>query len=477
MANKTRFHFDIMDIHDEVTGSCHLVIVKFPNGENLKFIVDAGLFQGQRKEEENKKDRNYEKFPFEPENVDFALITHVHVDHVGRLSFLVKSGYRNPIYATNITSMFFSKALKDCVKVLRANAKRKNMGSLYNEDDVDKTLELVKPCDFDEVYYVHKNVKVTFLKNGHLLGAAMILVQISYPGYEDINILFTGDYNNKNVFFDVPELPDWVKNLRLTIVQEATYGNMNSCEIEKCFEGRGSEEIEKKHSVIVPVFALGRAQELLYTVKQMQEKGMISDDIPIYLDGKLAIMYTFMYLEELQEYIKPEMRDFLPQNLKLVDKESRKELLQSCECKIILTTSGMGSDGPAQSYIPTYISNKYAMIHFTGYTPPDTTGGILKRANKGEVVQIGGALKKKFARVEYTTEFSSHAKADEMIEFLQQFNNLKLVLINHGEINVKELFAKRVLEEVNTKDVGILGEYFFRVDSYGLVKTMNNKFL
>ena len=480
MGNKARFHFDIMDVHDEVTGSCHLVIVKFPNGETLKFIVDAGLFQGQRKEEEegkNKKDRNYMQFPFYAEDIDFALVTHVHVDHIGRLPFLVKLGFNKAIYMTNATDMFLPLALMDCDKVLRANAKRNNISSLYDENDVEDTLKLVKTCNYDETYYIHKSIKVTFFRNGHLPGAAMILVQIAYPEYEDINILFTGDYNNKNMFFDIPELPDWVKDLRLTVVQESTYGDMDSTEVVSCFAKRVSEEITKHHTVLAPGLSLGRIQELLYVVKQMQDTGMIPKSVPVYLDGKLAIRYTNLYLKELQEEFKEEMCDFLPENLTIVDKELRKELLESKECKIILTTSGMGSYGPAQTYIPAYISNKNIMIHFTCYTPPDSTGGILKNAEEGEVVKIGGIFKKKFARVEYTTEFSSHAKADEMIAFLQQFTNLKLVLINHGETETKEIFARRVLEEVETKEVGTLGEYFFRVGSYGLIKTMTAKFL
>lgn len=175
--------------------------------------------------------------------------------------------------------------------------------------------------------------------------------------------------------------------------------------------------------------------------------------------------------------IKPEMRDFLPDNLTWVDKESRGSVLEDENKKIILTTSGMGSYGPAQVYIPEYISRNKALIQFTGYTAEGTMGNRLKSTELGEMVEVGGLIAKKRADVEYTTEYSAHAKADEMIAFLKQFKNLKLVLVNHGESQTKEIFAERIVNEVDTKRVGLLGrEYFFRVDPYGLVKTLTTKF-
>ena len=132
---------------------------------------------------------------------------------------------------------------------------------------------------------------------------------------------------------------------------------------------------------------------------------------------------------------------------------------------------------PAQMYISQYIRRKGALIHFTGYTAEGTLGARLKDAEEGSPVEVAGIVTKKRATVEYTTEYSAHAKADEMIAFLQQFRNLKLVLVNHGEPEVKELFADRIVDQVDTKDVGILGrKYFFRVNPYGLAKTLSTKF-
>ena len=137
----------------------------------------------------------------------------------------------------------------------------------------------------------------------------------------------------------------------------------------------------------------------------------------------------------------------------------------------------MGSYGPAQVYIPAYLPNKKALIHFTGYTAEGTLGRKLKDTTPGDTIQVFGLMLVKKAEVEYTAEYSAHAKADEMIEFLKQFTNLRMVLVNHGQSAVKETFANRIMNEVAPRNVGILGNgYLFRVDTYGLIKTMGTKF-
>lgn len=470
MGKKERFYADVMAMHPEVTGSCNLVIVKLPNAETIRFVVDCGLFQEREYEELNST------LPFNAENVDFCLITHNHVDHTGRLPFMVKSGFFNKIYATETTCKLLPLALNDSFKVLRDVSKRKNKKCLYNEIDVERTLLCLEPCKYYETIEIGQNVKIIFLNNGHLIGAALILVQISYPGFNDINLLFTGDYNKQNMFFDVNPIPEWILELPLTVIQEATYGDMDTNEMHKCFKDNILKCIDGDGTVLVPVFSLGRSQEILYELKCMQDEGILSVDIPIYFDGKLAIKYTNLYIKDGLD-IKDDMKNFLPTNLTFVDKSNRSEVLEGTERKIILTTSGMGSYGPAQVYIPEYITRENALIHFTGYTAEGTLGSRLKNTEMGKTVEVGGLITRKRATVEYTTEYSAHAKANDMIEFLKQFRNLKLVLVNHGETEVKTTFANRILNEVEVKKVGLLGrEYFFRINPYGLVKTLSTKF-
>lgn len=457
---------DIFGLHPEVTGSCIHVRVRLPSDETICFLCDCGLFQEKEYESLNRT------FSFNPKKVDFCLVTHNHVDHTGRLPFLTKEGFYGKIYTTKTNCKLLPLALMDSLRVLRDSAKRKNEKMLYSEEDVKKVLHLLKPCEFENTICIGNYIKVTFFKNGHLIGASLILVQICYPGCQDINLLFTGDYNNKNMFFKVPPLPEWVLELPITIIQESTYGNMNTTEIMKgFFEKNIIKCIENEGSVVALVFSLGRAQEILYLTKLFQKKGELKG-IPIYFDGNLAIRYTKMF-DDLG--IEEEMKgNFLPDNLIYVDKLNRKLVLNDKSKKIIITTSGMGSYGPAQIYIPEYLNRDNALIHFTGYTADGTLGSRLKNTEPGEMVQVGGLLVKKVAKVEYTTEFSAHAKADEMINFLKKFKKLKLVLVNHGRKESRKIFAERIAREVKPKNVGILEEdYIFRVNTFGLVKTIN----
>ena len=221
ISKERRFYVDIMAVHPEVTGSCNLIIVKQPDNSTVKFVVDCGLFQ------ERQYSKNNEVLPFNPANIDFCLVTHNHVDHTGRVPFLVNKGYDKEIYMSKTTAKLLPLALEDSYRVLKDVAKRQNHPSLYNEGDVTQTIKLVHGCDYEETIQIRPNIKATFFRNGHLMGATSILVQIASDGYENINLFFTGDYNNKNMFFDVPELPKWVVELPLTVIQESTYGNMN----------------------------------------------------------------------------------------------------------------------------------------------------------------------------------------------------------------------------------------------------------
>ncbi len=470
MGIRNNFYADIMAFHPEVTGSCILVVVKYPNGNTSKFIVDCGLFQESKYSEYNNK------LFFNADELDFALVTHNHVDHIGRLPFLMKNGFSKNIYMTNDTQKIIRLALSDSYKVLRGISKREHKQCLYSETDVERTLHSIVGCNYFKKTQVTPNISVNFLSNGHLIGAAMIWVQISFPEYEDINILFTGDYNNKNLFFDFLPVPKELKSLPLTIIQESTYGDMDSSSIQKCYEKNIVSAINEGKTVITPVFSLGRSQEILYVLKTLQKSGKLSDSIPVYFDGKLAIQYTNLYLKD-EFNLNEDMKDFLPDNLTFIDKETRDNILYDNNPKIILTTSGMGSYGPAQTYIPAYLSRKNALIQFTGYTAEGTLGNRLKTTPKGETVEVGGLMVIKRADVEYTTEYSAHAKSDELISFLQQFEKLKLVLINHGETAVKKTYAEKVVKKVDTQYVGILGEeHLFRINPYGLVKTLTTKF-
>ena len=470
MGNKARMYLDIMALNPEVTGSCFLCILKLPTKESVKFVVDCGLFQ-----EEEYESFNYD-FPFDPNNIDFALLTHNHVDHTGRLPLLFKEGFDGNIYCSQQTKCFLPLALNDSCKVLKDVCKRKHTKQMYTDTDVEKAICNTIGLDFNSKTEINPNVNVTFLKNGHLIGAAMILVEIHYPGEEDINILFSGDYNNKNAFFDIDILPQEIREKRISLIIESTYGKMVSTEIEYTFKTNLLNSLQDEKTIVIPVFSLGRSQEILLKLKEFQDEETLDKNIPIYFDGNLAHAYTNLYLN-CDEILEPERRDFIPENVTLVDSTNRNDLLNVEECKIIVTTSGMGTYGPAQVYLPYFISKRKAAIMFTGYTAENTLGRILREAEKGEFVKIGGLMVRKNADVFSTTEFSSHAKSDEILELVRQFENLRAVIINHGEESDKEEMAKKIIHELEIPHVGILDRnYFFRIDTWGINKTLSTKF-
>lgn len=156
----------------------------------------------------------------------------------------------------------------------------------------------VSTIDFAKSVDINPNIRLTVFKNGHLIGAAILLIQIRYKGYPNINLLFTGDYNPKNIFFNVPKLRKAVKELPLTIIQESTYGTTNSNEVIECFEENVLECIKGGGTVVNMAFSLGRFQEILYKLKSMQDEGKLSTDIPIFADGTLGLRYTALFSKE-----------------------------------------------------------------------------------------------------------------------------------------------------------------------------------
>lgn len=476
MGNSNRFYVDVMALHKEVTGSCILNTIKFPDGTTKKILIDCGLFQEQEYSDLNKS------FPFNPDNIDYVVVTHNHVDHTGRLPLLVQQGYRGKIHMSDNTSVLIKNALIDSYKVLKKRAELANEKLLYTETDVDNTLELVCSHPFEESIWLDNNIKLTFFMNGHLPGAIVLLIQIRYRDkddpykYDNINLLYTGDYNNKNMFFDVSPIPKWVHQLPISIIQEATYGSTTSSEINYVFEENILKAIEEGKEIVIPVFSLGRSQEIMYVLKQLQDEGKLSTNIPIYFDGKLGIRYTHLYLSTALN-LNDKCKNFLPENFTFVtDKSLRETILSDQKCKIILTTSGMGSYGPAQIYLPAFLKRSNALIHFTGYLAEGTLGRNILESEENSTVDIFGLQVKKKSQVKFTSEFSAHAKSDELLDFLRPFENIKMLLINHGESSTKKDYADIVINEFDPKDIGILNrDYLFRLNAYGFVKSLSAK--
>lgn len=487
--------YEMSCLHKEVTGSANILTYHLPNGCNKKVLIDCGRFQ----------EYDYEKFndnfpsQLHPESIDYAFLTHTHIDHCGQFPLLIKQGYDKHIYCTNDAKELIKPALIDCAKILENDAtylsKKKKMliEPIYDLDDVKRTLRRVMGLNYNEPFKLDDNLSVTFLGNGHMLGAAMILLQISYKGCETVNLLFTGDYNVDNLFQDVPGIPKWVKKLKLIVIQESTYGDSTTNEIKYTYDDTLVSLIQDNKTVISPVIACERAEQVLIKIKNLQKNNILSKRIPLYLAGSLACEYFKIYANKSKI-------DFIPQNLILVTSkktnihspmlegknlevidEIPNEVLESKGPKIILTTSGMADKGKAPYYLSKLANRDDVSVLFTCYLPSNTLGYTLKNIKSGSeyTFKVYGEKVKSQINCEilHTNEFSSHAKSDQLIDLLKEFPNIAGVFVNHGNTKTKEFYAQEVANKINPPFVNILDRsIFYSLSSYEILKISNSKY-
>ena len=275
-------------------------------------------------------------------------------------------------------------------------------------------------------------------------------------------------------FFEVSDLPNWVTELPLHVICESTYGHVDSNETKISVFCDNIENWLKvgKKTIIIPTLSLGRYQEIAYVLKEMQRENRISTSIPIRFDGNLAIKYTCLYKNDLQ--ISPEMRDFMPLNSSFV--EDRAGVIGYDGQQIIITTSGGANFGPAPDYVNAFIEKSNAAFHFTSYLWEESLGRQMLETKTGNYVKVGAVLRKKIADAATTSEYSGHAKRDELLQFLSTLQNIRSLVITHGEPDVKESFGEYCEANLNVKNVAIAGiGYTIRVNTYGICKTIFEK--
>lgn len=466
---KSKTYVDIRGYHKGVTGSTLRNTVHFSDGTVFRYLVDYGMYQG----EGHSRGLDYND-SVNPDKIGAILLTHPHLDHDGALPIFVKKGYDKKIYMTDAADAVIDIGFHDSYNIMKRDAVILKTAPLYSENDIERTLNQIQKVRYEEPVDIMKDKRITatFFDNGHLIGASIILVQIKEFGNEDINILYTGDYKSTNCFLDIKPLPYWVYALpNLTIVCEATYGTTNSWDVEHTWEADIVKACFKNRIIVNTAFAQGRFQELMFRIRKLKEKRLIPEDYPVKVDGKTGIDYTFRYLSNSNIiHFKEDSMNFFPENLQFVDNKTRASIMNDKKGKIIITTAGMGSNGPAKEYIKKFLPNQNALIYFPGYTSEGTVGRRVFESKYEENVLIGGTEVTKRAQVLQTLEFSSHATADELIDFLGKFAP-KSVLFNHGTIECKETLEKRTQKELGVKKTGILGQgYVYRINQYGIDK-------
>ena len=445
--------------HNEVTGSSFLVVIERPDGVTYRILVDKGYFQ-----EPSYRWLNYVD-DLNPENVDAIIVTHTHIDHIGLIPKVVRQGYRNPIYMTEISKELIGSLWYDSADQQEENAsymrykypnEAHKFNSLYYGEDVANALKLCVDVAYYKTIEILPGVKLTFWENAHILGASMVLLQCSYVGMKPLNFLFTGDFKFENSFTRVPMIPKWFRNMELIVFCESTYGTTRRDEIKTCFESNIMEGFERNQDILIGAFAQDGMQRVLHDLRIWQDAGRIPDNYEICLDGPMGICFNDMYRNILKWYNEPKM-DFMPKGIRYIDSKSRTSIFSGEKRKIVITTSGMLSNGPARTYVPMFLQRENALIHLVGYAAEETLARKLLEAKREDVVEYGLATYPKKCVIKTTRERTSHATEDELLKLINLFKNIKFLGINHGNTDVKYEFYEDVLLECpNVEQAGIL---------------------
>lgn len=469
ISKSKQFYVNVYSRHSGVTGSSFLNSVHWPDGRNVRFLVDAGAAQGV----DNKGFYN-DFFPYNAEKIKFIILTHGHHDHQGLLPVVVRQGFVGPIFSHYATADLMHISLYDSCKI----ADQYTGQPICLKNEVEKTLDMFVGCTYKKILKPDKNIRIVFYSNGHLVGAVITLIIISCPGEEDITLLYTGDYKDNNIFFNVEMPPKQVRDLNISaIFIESTYGGVDSTNpmFEKCLERNSVQALKEGKTIVYPAFSKGRCQEVLYYIKMWKNKGVIPGSTPVYLDGKSAQEHTTSYMyDELG--IKKIMKNFVPKGLMYVPRtkdrlEYRRKIMESSNPKIIVSSGGMASYGPITNYIEHYLDKNDVLIHLLGYCSPESQGYKLLSTPLGESLNYNGSTHRKNCSVEKTSELSAHAPRNKLLNLIKYFPNTKSIIINHGEKEVKSSFREYLLDNTELSEEMIAISHpdtAFRIESQGI---------
>ena len=447
-----------------VTGSNFLV-----EGAGKKFLVDCGLYQGSTREEI----KNNEPFPYNVDEIDFMLLTHAHIDHSGRIPKLYKDGYRNPIFATNATCDLCAIMLPDSGHIQETETEWKNkkrirrgediLVPIYDAETAAKSLELFRGVGYDQIIEIDDNIHVRFNDAGHMLGSSIIEVWVKEEG-ENKKIVFSGDIGNN----DIPLLdePTMIEDADF-LVMESTYGDRKHIENEnkaERFIKIVTDTISQGGTVVIPSFAVGRTQEILYELNKF--KGSSNDTpefdrrfdllmhTPVYVDSPLAISATEVFREnmdlfdeETQELIKRGDNPLEFPGLKFTQTvEESKELNESDESCIIISASGMCEVGRIKHHLKHNIWNPKNTILFVGYQAIGTLGR--KIVDGAKTVKIFGEEVSVNARIEYIEGYSGHADQQGLLNFVYSFiKKPDHIFLVHGEEQGQKVLKEKITED------------------------------
>ncbi len=426
-----------------VTGSRFLL-----QADSLRVLVDCGLFQGPR----IWKERNWSDFPVDPSTVDAVILTHAHIDHSGYLPRFVKLGFRGPVYCTPATIDLLRLMLPDSGHIQEEDAQFANKKQytrhdpalpLYTEQDARDCLELLRPVDFYTGLRL-KDVEFSLLRAGHILGSAMI--EIKHSGH---TVTFTGDLGRPAQF--ITKEPDSIHRTNY-LVMESTYGNRLHQNIN--VKEKLAEVIKRTASnggtVIVPAFAIGRTQELLFLLRNLEEAGEIPQ-LPVFIDSPMAIQALSIYdryvadsSTELAELRRKDSTPFVCHHIHSMrtvqESMTLNEVKYPC---VIISASGMATGGRILHHLKRRIQDHRNTVLFIGFQAEGTKGRFLVEGAKE--IKIHGKQIPVRASIEYMDGLSCHADYEEILQWLQHFKEAPArTFLVHGEESASMSLAQKI---------------------------------
>ena len=475
-----------------VTGSNYLV-----EAAGKKFLVDCGMWQGSSElEEENAQD-----FEFDPKEIDFMLLTHAHIDHSGRIPKLYNEGFKNKIYAHKATCDLCALMLPDSGHIQEMESEWKNKKRirkgleprepLYTAEQAARCLEIFEAVKYDEIIEIDENIHARFNDAGHMLGSSIIEVWVKEDGKETKTV-FSGDLGNN----DIPLLasPTMIETADF-LVMESTYGSrlhVRNDEKAELFLKIVSETLDKGGTVVIPSFAVGRTQEILYELNKLKEKKDDEEFIkqyetlmkaPVYVDSPLAISATEVFKDNtdlFEDEIKEEILrgdnplEFPGLKFTMTTDES-KALNEDNTPAVIISASGMCEVGRIKHHLKHNLWNPKSTILFVGYQAPGTLGYSI--VNGAKTVKIFGEEIAVNARIEYIEGYSGHADQEWLMNFIYSFiTKPKHIFLVHGEEDSQNVLQEKIINEAGINTViPNFGETYELNDEIPVVKTIERK--
>ena len=438
-----------------VTGSCHLVKIA-----SLRILIDCGMFQG-----EGGHKKNYDAFGFDPSKIDYLILTHAHLDHIGRVPKLIKEGFHGKIIATKPTKdiakimlLDSAKILKEEYKTLRRKAKRRGEEALifeplYSEANVKELFSKKwKTLDYFQEHKLGHHIVVTLGNAGHILGSAFVMINYMQEN-KSKRIVFSGDIGSpKRLIIDGADNVAKADSLFI----ESTYGDRNHKPLEesiKEFKDAVITTIKKRGNVIIPSFALERTQEILWLLNEMYDEGALKN-CRIFLDSPLAIKATKLYNKypiNLIDAVEERASRQAPFSFSWLEAtQSKDESIMINKVKeraIIIAGAGMCNGGRIMQHLKHRLWNSENAIIFVGYQVEGTLGRRIVDREKS--IKIYGEEIVCKASVYTINGFSAHADQNDLIEWISPIKNLQNLYLIHGETSKMDILAKEIKQRLN----------------------------